>query len=124
MLRGDQIYVYREFFNLQGVYEHHGIHCGDGSVIHYSKLSDPPEVKRTSIAIFSQNQPLHVRQYPRSFIPDVVLERAESRLGERNYNLLFNNCEHFATWFDAPIAKSEGFPVHPVTLSIRLSPDR
>jgi hypothetical protein len=25
---------------------------------------------------------------------------------------------------DAPIAKSEGFPVHPVTLSIRLSPNR
>ena len=21
-----------------------------------------------------------------------------SRLGEQNYNLLFNNCEHFATW--------------------------
>ncbi|MDY7016027.1 MAG: hypothetical protein SVX43_21000, partial [Cyanobacteriota bacterium] len=26
--------------------------------------------------------------------------------------------------FDAPIAKSEGFPVHPVTLSTKFSPDR
>jgi hypothetical protein len=25
MARGDQIYVFREFLNLQGIYEHHGI---------------------------------------------------------------------------------------------------
>jgi type III restriction enzyme len=30
----------------------------------------------------------------------------------------------FIIVFDAPIAKSEGFPVHPVTLSIKLSPNR
>ncbi len=30
MARGDQVYVYREFFSLDGVYEHHGIDCGDG----------------------------------------------------------------------------------------------
>jgi hypothetical protein len=27
-----------------------------------------------------------------------VVHRAYTRLGERHYNLLFNNCEHFATW--------------------------
>jgi len=27
-----------------------------------------------------------------------VLQRAKSRLGERKYNLLVSNCEHFATW--------------------------
>ena len=27
-----------------------------------------------------------------------ILERAKSRLGERAYNLISNNCEHFATW--------------------------
>jgi len=26
------------------------------------------------------------------------VERAKSRLGERAYNLLLNNCEHFAIW--------------------------
>ncbi|NEQ25214.1 MAG: hypothetical protein F6K28_40290, partial [Microcoleus sp. SIO2G3] len=36
--------------------------------------------------------------YPVSYIPDIVIARAESRLGETNYNLLTNNCEHFATW--------------------------
>ena len=28
----------------------------------------------------------------------VTLRRAMGRLGEADYNLLFNNCEHFATW--------------------------
>ena len=28
----------------------------------------------------------------------VTLRRAMSRIGEQNYNLLFNNCEHFANW--------------------------
>eukprot|EP00929_Paragymnodinium_shiwhaense_P080378 TRINITY_DN41914_c0_g1_i1.p1 TRINITY_DN41914_c0_g1~~TRINITY_DN41914_c0_g1_i1.p1 ORF type:complete len:611 (-),score=107.60 TRINITY_DN41914_c0_g1_i1:45-1877(-) len=27
-----------------------------------------------------------------------VIQRARSKVGERNYNLLSNNCEHFATW--------------------------
>ncbi|TRU83670.1 MAG: NC domain-containing protein, partial [Microcystis novacekii Mn_MB_F_20050700_S1D] len=40
MARGDQIYAYRELLNLQGVYAHHGIDCGDGSVIHYRKPSE------------------------------------------------------------------------------------
>lgn len=46
MARGDQIYAYRELLNLQGVYAHHGIDCGDGSVIHYRKPSEI--VERTS----------------------------------------------------------------------------
>jgi hypothetical protein len=37
---------------------------------------------------------------------DVVVRRAESRLGEKKYNLLFNNCEHFATWCKTGIATS------------------
>ncbi|MBD2577146.1 lecithin retinol acyltransferase family protein [Oscillatoria sp. FACHB-1406] len=106
MLRGDQIYVYREFFNLEGLYEHHGIDCGDGTVIHYSKIADPPEIRRTSIEAFSRDRPVYVREYQKSFIPDVVLERAESRLGERKYNLLFNNCEHFATWCKVGFSQS------------------
>jgi hypothetical protein len=96
MARGDQIYVYREFFNLDGMYEHHGIDCGDGSVIHYRKPSET--IERTSVATFCRNNPVYVREYPVRYIADTTIQRAESRLGERNYNLLFNNCEHFATW--------------------------
>lgn len=98
MARGDQIYVINELLSTQGVYEHHGIDCGDGSVIHLRKRSET--IERTSFAIFVNDakSKVYVRRYQACFIPDVVVQRAESRLGEKNYNLLFNNCEHFATW--------------------------
>ncbi|XP_046583669.1 phospholipase A and acyltransferase 2-like isoform X1 [Haliotis rubra] len=32
------------------------------------------------------------------FKPSEIVQRALSRLGEVGYNILFNNCEHFATW--------------------------
>ncbi|HBE19177.1 MAG TPA: NC domain-containing protein [Cyanobacteria bacterium UBA11149] len=104
MARGDQIYVYREFLNLQGVYEHHGIDCGDGTVIHYRKPSET--VERTSFATFSKGNKVYVRKYPTHFIPDVVIKRAESRLGEKKYNLLYNNCEHLATWCKTGVSDS------------------
>ena len=96
MARGDQIYAYREFFNLDGVYEHHGIDCGDSTVIHYRKPSEV--IERTSMETFARGGKVYARTYPVRYIADTVIRRAESRLGERKYNLLFNNCEHFATW--------------------------
>lgn len=97
MARGDQIYTMQPFVNFQGVYEHHGIDCGDGSVIHLRKYNET--ITRTPFFEFTGNQTVYVKHYPLSFVPDVVVHRAESRLGETaNYNLLFNNCEHFASW--------------------------
>ncbi|EGJ33968.1 MULTISPECIES: lecithin retinol acyltransferase family protein [Moorena] len=97
MARGDQIYVFQKFLNLEGVYQHHGIDCGDGSVIHYRKNTET--IERTSLATFALGETkIYVRQYSVCLIPDVVIRRAESRLGERQYNLIFNNCEHFANW--------------------------
>ncbi|NEP15550.1 MAG: hypothetical protein F6J97_01460 [Leptolyngbya sp. SIO4C1] len=95
MARGDQIYVMRDIAGIP--YEHHGIDCGDGSIIHYRKVGEA-EVAQTSYASFARGQPVY--PYPQSpaFIDDVVIRRAQSRLGERRYDLFFNNCEHFATW--------------------------
>lgn len=106
MARGDQIYVYREFMNLKGVYQHHGIDCGDGTVIHYRKPSEI--VERTTFKTFSRGNPVYVVEYKNGFcfIPDIVVSRAESRLSEQKYNLLFNNCEHFATWCKTGISES------------------
>lgn len=105
MARGDQIYIFREFWNLEGLYEHHGIDCGDGTVIHYRKPSEI--IERTSIEIFSRGQKIYIRQYPIRYIADTVINRAQSRLGEKQYNLLFNNCEHFATWCITGESKSQ-----------------
>lgn len=78
-------------------YEHHGIDCGDSTVIHYSK-SGEATIARTSREIFARGSRIYTQNQPTAFIPDVVIDRAESRLGERQYDLFFNNCEHFANW--------------------------
>lgn len=107
MALGDQIYVYRPLINLDGIYQHHGIDCGDGSVIHYRKPSEI--VEQTSFKTFTRGNRVYVREYLEGFcfIPDIVVQRAANRLGEQKYNLLFNNCEHFATWCKTGIADSQ-----------------
>jgi len=95
MARGDQVYVYRDVMGVP--YEHHGIDCGDGTIIHYGKRGEA-EIARTSRESFAKGKTIYTKSQPTSFIADIVVERAESRLGERQYDLFFNNCEHFANW--------------------------
>ncbi|MGB0563873.1 MAG: lecithin retinol acyltransferase family protein [Spirulinaceae cyanobacterium] len=96
MAQGDQIYVIRKWHHWDGVYEHHGIDCGDGTVIYYRKPGET--VERTSLRVFSQGKRHRRKNRPTPFAPDVIVQRAISRLGERKYHLLSNNCEHFAHW--------------------------
>ncbi|MGB3136982.1 MAG: lecithin retinol acyltransferase family protein [Nodosilinea sp.] len=98
MSKGDQIYVMRDLAGVPGLYQHHGIDCGDGTVVHYSKAKEDAEVSRTSYDAFSWSNPVSTVRQSLIYAPDVVVERATSRLGERQYDLLQNNCEHFATW--------------------------
>ena len=95
MARGDQVYVYREVVGIP--YEHHGINCGDGTIIHYSKIGDA-KISRTSKEKFARGKAVYVKPQATAFIADIVVSRAESRLGEQQYDLFFNNCEHFANW--------------------------
>ncbi len=106
MAKGDQIYVYREWIKLDGVYEHHGIDCGNNTVIHYRKPSEVVEL--TSLKTFARGNKVFLKEYPTGFCftPDIVVQRAKSRLGEKKYNILFNNCEHFATWCKTGINNS------------------
>lgn len=98
MARSDQIYVMRPLAGIQGVYQHHGIDYGDGTVIHYRKLGEDAQIERTSLETFSWGNPIQRVYYAAADPAEVVITRAESRLGERQYDLFFNNCEHFATW--------------------------
>lgn len=88
----------RELAGISSVYQHHGIDMGDGTVIHYSKAGEQAEIARTSLDQFSRGGSIYHYRQPVSFIPDVVVQRATSRLGEARYDLFFNNCEHFANW--------------------------
>ena len=78
-----------------GLFNHHGIDLGDGTVAHYL---EGREILRSPLEEFSQGQPLRVISHPEASPVGVTLRRAMGRLGEQDYNLLFNNCEHFATW--------------------------
>lgn len=97
MAKGDQIYVMRQMPLVPHIYQHHGIDCGDGSVIHYRKAGEAT-ITQTAIAEFAQNQPIRTKLYTTAFLPEIVMNRAISRLGEQQYDLFTNNCEHFATW--------------------------
>ena len=91
MAAADHLQVPRQ----HGLFLHHGIDLGDGTVAHYL---EGREILRSSLDDFSQNQPLSVVPHTECSPQGVTLRRAMSRIGEQNYNLLFNNCEHFATW--------------------------
>lgn len=61
MAKGDHIFVNR----FGGTYGHHGIDCGDGSVIHYSgrDWGRNRVVHRTSLDEFALTEPVQVRDY-------------------------------------------------------------
>ena len=78
-----------------GLFNHHGIDLGDGTVAHYL---EGREILRSPVSEFSQGEVVSVMDHTDASPAGVTLRRAMGRLGEQNYNLLFNNCEHFATW--------------------------
>jgi hypothetical protein len=80
-----------------GLFNHHGIDLGDGTVAHYL---EGRAILRSPRQEFSRGQPISTVDYPEGSCsaPGVTVRRAMGRLGEQNYNLLFNNCEHFAHW--------------------------
>jgi len=95
--RGDHLRVKR----WKGVYSHHGIDVGGGRVIHFD--GEPLQkfnatIRKVSKRTFADGGVIEVVHHSRCDPPTVVVKRAESKLGERGYNLAFNNCEHFAFW--------------------------
>ena len=87
-----------------GLFNHHGIDLGDGTVAHYL---EGREILRSPVSEFSQGEVLSVMDHADASPAGVTLRRAMSRLGEQNYNMLFNNCEHFATWCKTGRHRSE-----------------
>lgn len=106
MSRGDHFYVRRR--RRFSRYSHHGIDCGDGTVIHYAgEPGTVRRVERTSIESFAEGSRVLVRPYRRRLPVEEVVANAESRLGAGGYHLVWNNCEHFATWSSKGSAASK-----------------
>jgi hypothetical protein len=91
-------------------YSHHGIYVGGNRVIHYagfaSGLRRGP-VEEVSLEHFARGHAIQLRHDKRRFDRRDVVERARSRLGERRYDILKNNCEHFCTWALSDEMRSE-----------------
>lgn len=103
MARGDHIRARR--FG----YWHHGIDCGDGTVIHYEGeviRAKHAKIRRVTMQEFTRHAELRTVKDACFYDPDTVVKRAESRLGETGYSAFANNCEHFARWCTTGIGES------------------
>lgn len=100
--KGDHIRVCR------GLYSHHGIYISDNEVIHFTGREDDsildwskPEVISSDLEYFLKGDTLEVKEYTEDELQDLypvdcIVEYARACLGDKGYNLIFNNCEHFA----------------------------
>ena len=116
--KGDHIAIER----FDGVYSHHAIvedvetENDTINVIEYSfcvkeNLQDvnkpwSPEKAKVMRGKYRLKDGLFLIKHKKCLPADTVVLRARRRLGERKYNLLHNNCEHFALWCKTGISSS------------------
>jgi hypothetical protein len=102
-------------------YSHHGIYLGDGRVMHYAGRIKYPQglVEEISLEEFAEGRAFRaeILQTGR-FNGNEIVRRARSRLGERRYDLLRNNCEHFCNW--CRLGENRSFQVECLTAPVRL----
>ena len=95
--RGDHIAFHRG----KGIYWHHAIvkHInaisGEIKTIEYNRNGIRFKVLEKTILF--QNVTVYLMLHG-SFDRNLVLWRAQSKIGDEEYDLVSNNCEHFATW--------------------------
>ena len=104
--RGDVIYVDR------GLYYHFGVYENPQSIIHYAPvgkdkaklgIGSNPVIHITTLKDFLDGAQSYVIcefsvLWYKLFSQEETIKRARSKVGEREYSLALNNCEHFATW--------------------------
>jgi hypothetical protein len=91
-------------------YSHHGMYVGHGRVVHYSGFSGTWQcgpVEEVSLSRFVKGRPVRTVDHPElRYSPDEIVHRARSRLGENDYRLFTNNCEHFCNWCLSGVSRS------------------
>ena len=92
-------------------YSHHGVYVGRARVVHYSGLSGGfwqcGPVQEVSLTRFAIGHAVRIVEHAKSpYSPEEIVRRARSRIGENDYRLLTNNCEHFCNWCLSGISHS------------------
>jgi hypothetical protein len=84
----------------KGMYRHYGIGVGNGYIIHFDKSTG--KITKSSLAKFSDGCEINIcyRTIIFHYPPEKIVERAYIKLGSSfdGYDLINNNCEHFANW--------------------------
>lgn len=107
MSMGDHLRVKR----WKGVYAHHGIDMGDGTVVHFS--GEPLQwrgarVVREPLEIFLCGASLEFVVYHEEMrAPEEVVAAALEGLDTQDYHLWRNNCEHFACYCKTGLKQSK-----------------
>jgi hypothetical protein len=88
------------------------VYVGAGRVVHYSGLSGSlwqcGPVEEVSLPRFADGRPMQIVEHPYSpYSPAEIVRRARSRVGENDYRLLTNNCEHFCNWCLSGLSHSD-----------------
>ena len=79
-------------------YTHHGIYVGQQRVIHYAGWANNQAtgpVEETDLDSFTQGNGYSIVHHENADRPEVIVARARRRIGETDYNVASNNCEHF-----------------------------
>lgn len=96
-MKGDHLCVFRKSSGVT----HHGIDMGDGTVVDFSENDfGGRSINRRSMAGFTQGDTVSIHSKAPNYKSDEIAMRASiaHELGFGRYNLLSNNCEHFANW--------------------------
>lgn len=98
MARGDHIKVSR----MRGLYTHHGIDLGDGTVVHFAGeplRAAAADIRRESIELFLRGGRARYVRYREEILDvEASVARALELVGATGYHLWTNNCEHFAVY--------------------------
>jgi Lecithin retinol acyltransferase len=102
LVRGEEPQPGSHLISPRRGYMHHGIYVGDGKVVHYAGLARGQfrgRIEEVSLAQFAYGRSVWIRSSDRpAFVPQEVIRRARSRVGENRYRVMRNNCEHFCEW--------------------------
>ncbi len=91
----------------RGLYFHYGVYVGGGKVVHFSSKKGgelnaaTADILITSFKAFAKGDAVSLdTKEEATFPPEVIVQRAISSVGSKRgtYNLVSNNCEHFANW--------------------------
>jgi len=108
---GSVLFVDNYFIGFS-TYQHYGIYLGNERVIHFAPV-EGQEFNILNLQESFRNAVIHVsslddflgaralqidRNIEKRFSDQEIIQRAMSKLGQKEYDLFTNNCEHFARW--------------------------